>query len=166
MSWKTIWKQYFSHSFNVFWKIHISKKNFIKPKRKHFQRIKMNDFVFNEVQLSEYFNFSQDFNIQWTPLNGITLGPTKTDPINRMILLTKSLFPMKSQFSSWWDCLNMPKSDSINRLIPLSVIPLSGVHCILFCSFYSSPVFIFYIISCSKLKNCQCLSNFLKNRIP
>ncbi len=24
----------------------------------------------------------------------------------------------------------MPKSDSINRLIPLSVIPLSGVHCI------------------------------------
>ena len=32
--------------------------------------------------------------LQWTPLNGITLGPTKTDPINRMILLTESLFPM------------------------------------------------------------------------
>ena len=26
----------------------------------------------------------------------------------------------------------MPKSDSINRLIPLSVIPLSGAHCIKF----------------------------------
>jgi hypothetical protein len=24
--------------------------------------------------------------IQWAPLNGITLGPRQTDPINRMIL--------------------------------------------------------------------------------
>jgi hypothetical protein len=26
--------------------------------------------------------------IQWAPLNGITLGPGQTDPINRMIPLT------------------------------------------------------------------------------
>jgi hypothetical protein len=27
--------------------------------------------------------------LQWAPLNGITLGPIQTDPINRMIPLTE-----------------------------------------------------------------------------
>ena len=31
----------------------------------------------------------EDIVVQWAPLNGITLGPRQTDPINRMIPLTE-----------------------------------------------------------------------------
>jgi hypothetical protein len=31
--------------------------------------------------------------LQWTPLNGITMGQTITDPINRMILIANELQP-------------------------------------------------------------------------
>jgi hypothetical protein len=31
----------------------------------------------------------EDIVVQWAPLNGITLGPRQTIPINRMIPLTK-----------------------------------------------------------------------------
>jgi hypothetical protein len=32
--------------------------------------------------------------------------------------------------------VNLDKFDSINRLIPLSMIPLSGTHCANYCDFY------------------------------
>jgi hypothetical protein len=35
--------------------------------------------------------------IQWAPLNGITLGPIQTDPINRMIPLTEQHFGINSK---------------------------------------------------------------------
>jgi hypothetical protein len=50
-------------------------------------------------------------------------------PISEWYHLPNYLFQRSSQLSSWWDWLKVPKSDSIIRLIPLSVIPLSGTHC-------------------------------------
>jgi hypothetical protein len=35
--------------------------------------------------------------IQWAPLNGITLGPRQTDPINQMIPLTDTHFGINSK---------------------------------------------------------------------
>ncbi len=35
--------------------------------------------------------------LQWAPLNGITLGPRQTDPINRMIPLTDTHFSINSK---------------------------------------------------------------------
>jgi hypothetical protein len=39
----------------------------------------------------------QIFQLQWAPLNGITLGPRQTDPINRMIPLTGKYFGINSK---------------------------------------------------------------------
>jgi len=33
--------------------------------------------------------YDSGVDVQWTPLNGITLGQTTTDPINRMVLISK-----------------------------------------------------------------------------
>ncbi len=68
--------------------------------------------------------------LQQAPLNGITLGQSISDPIKRMILLTELPFPMNKPFLQLMGLTKGPKSDSIIRLIPLSVIPLSGAHCI------------------------------------
>jgi hypothetical protein len=35
--------------------------------------------------------------IQWAPLNGITLGPRQTDPINGLIPLTNKYFDINSK---------------------------------------------------------------------
>jgi hypothetical protein len=35
--------------------------------------------------------------LQWAPLNGIILGPTQTDPMNRMIPLTDMHFSINSK---------------------------------------------------------------------
>jgi hypothetical protein len=35
--------------------------------------------------------------IQWAPLNGITLGPRQTDPINQLIPLTNKYFGINSK---------------------------------------------------------------------
>jgi hypothetical protein len=47
-----------------------------------------------------------------------------------MIPLTEFLFPMYKPVLKLMGLAEVPKSDSIIRLIPLSVIPLSGAHCI------------------------------------
>ena len=50
-------------------------------------------------------------------------------PISEWYHWPNFFFQWTSQFSSWWDWLKVPKSDTIIRLIPFSVIPLSGAHC-------------------------------------
>jgi hypothetical protein len=71
-----------------------------------------NFFVFDEASLLEvlfaffFLNFSsaqlheRNLNVielQWAPLNGITLGPRQTDSINRMIPLTDTHFSITSK---------------------------------------------------------------------
>ncbi len=62
------------------------------------------------------------------PLNGITLGQTLTDPINRMITISKLASTYVGYERLNWDLVSMDKFDSINRLIPLTVVTLSGAH--------------------------------------
>jgi hypothetical protein len=62
-------------------------------------------------------------------LNGITLGQNTFDSNKRMIPLTEFLFPMYKPLLKLMGLAEVPKSDSIIQLIPLSVIPLSGAHC-------------------------------------
>ncbi len=63
--------------------------------------------------------------IQQAPLNGITLGQTISDSINRMILLTGCFHTLMYSVQK----MGPMKSDPNKRLIPLTVSPLSGAHC-------------------------------------
>ena len=65
--------------------------------------------------------------LQWMTLNGITLCQIITYPINRMILISKWASTYVRYDRVIWDFLNLDNSDSINQLIPLSVIPLSSI---------------------------------------
>jgi hypothetical protein len=51
-----------------------------------------------------------DFPIQWTPLNGITLGQTVTDPINRMITISEHISYTKYAILR---CLGLAQSGSV-----------------------------------------------------
>ena len=63
--------------------------------------------------------------VQWLPLNGITLGLTKTDPINLIYLfLIQSML-----LRVIWDLFNVVQFDPITRMISLTVIPFSAAHC-------------------------------------
>ncbi len=66
--------------------------------------------------------------IQWAPLNGITLGQRETDSNNGLFLTSHST---KHTLGRKWKSgiFQVDKFDPINRLIPLSVIPLSGAYC-------------------------------------
>ncbi len=73
------------------------------------------------------------FALQWTPLNGITLGQTLTDPINQMMLISKwASINVRYDRQSNLGLVNLDKFDSINQLVPLYVIPSSNVHCIMY----------------------------------
>ena len=63
--------------------------------------------------------------IQWKPLNVITLGPDKSDHINRMITLTKQ----KEAKMAFWDIILREKVITLSNLITLTVITLSSFHC-------------------------------------
>ena len=76
------------------------------------------------------WNFLRQCQVQWMPLNEITLGQTITDHINRIITVYK-LQPMLGYNGVIW--VNLDKFDSINWLIPLSLITLSLY-------FYCEPV--------------------------
>jgi hypothetical protein len=67
--------------------------------------------------------------IQWTPLNGITLGQTIIDPFNQMIPITKHMFLKRMLLRGIRDLINLSHFDPIIRMIPLIVIPLSGALC-------------------------------------
>ena len=68
--------------------------------------------------------------IQWTPLNGITLWQTITDPNNKMITITEYISHTKSMpLRDIWNLINLGHFDPINWMIPLTVIPLSSTHC-------------------------------------
>ncbi len=65
-----------------------------------------------------FLNFLMQCNVQeqqWAPLNGITFGPRQTVSINRMIPHTLWL---------------TDSTDTLDNLILLTAIPLSGLHCI------------------------------------
>ncbi len=81
--------------------------------------------------------------IQWTPLNGITLGQTITDPFNRMIPITKHMSYKRMLLRGIWDLVNLSHFDPIIRMIPLTMIPLS-VYLISICRFA-------HISRCSKI---------------
>jgi hypothetical protein len=70
--------------------------------------------------------------LQWKPLNVITLGQMESDNINRMITITDCLLIQKGCLLVIWDLLNLGQFDHINQMITLSVITLSGLHCIWF----------------------------------
>ena len=65
----------------------------------------------------------QNYVLQWTPLNGITLGRTINDPIKRMISITEYVSFSKYAIERHLGLVNWDKFDPNNRLIPLSVIP-------------------------------------------
>jgi hypothetical protein len=67
--------------------------------------------------------------LQRIPLYGIALGQTITDPFNQMILISKWITTYVRYDRVILGHMSLDKSDSINGLIPLSVIPLSGFHC-------------------------------------
>jgi hypothetical protein len=62
--------------------------------------------------------------IQWTPLNGITLGQTISDPFNRMIPITEHMSNKRMLLKGIRDLINLSHFDPIIRMIPLS-----GAHC-------------------------------------
>jgi hypothetical protein len=64
------------------------------------------------------------------PLNGITLGQAISDPFNRMIPITEHMSYKRMLLRGTRDLINLSHFDSIIRMIPLTVIPLSGAHCI------------------------------------
>ena len=65
------------------------------------------------------------YKVQCPPLNRITLGQHKSDNNNRMIQLT-DVFCVLFRY-----IMGSPLSDYNKRLIQLSVIQLSGGHCII-----------------------------------
>jgi hypothetical protein len=69
--------------------------------------------------------------VQWTPLNGITLGQAITDPFNQMIPITKHMSYKRMLLRGIQDLINLSDFDPIIRMIPLTVILLSGAHCII-----------------------------------
>ncbi len=62
------------------------------------------------------------------PLNGITLGQAITDPINGKILITE--YTSDTEYAIERQLINLCQIDTINHMIPLSMIPLSAAHCI------------------------------------
>jgi hypothetical protein len=68
--------------------------------------------------------------VQWSPLNGITLGQAITDPFNQMIPITKHMSYKRMLLRGIQDLINLSDFDPIIRMIPLTVILLSGAHCI------------------------------------
>jgi hypothetical protein len=59
-------------------------------------------------------------------------GMTITDPINQMITITKYIISIQSIIlRGIWDLFNLVQFDSLNRMIPLIVIPLSSTCSIL-----------------------------------
>jgi hypothetical protein len=69
-------------------------------------------------------------NIQWKPLNVITLGQMESDNINQMITITNCLLIQKSCLLFIWDLVSMGQFDHSIHKITLSVITLSGLHCV------------------------------------
>jgi hypothetical protein len=67
--------------------------------------------------------------IQRKQLNVITLGQRESDNINRMITISDRLLIQSACLLVIWDLLNLGQFDHINRMITLSVITLSGLHC-------------------------------------
>ena len=63
------------------------------------------------------------------PLNGITLGQTITDTINRMITISKLASTFVRYERLILELVSLYKFDTINRLKSLSVIPFSSAHC-------------------------------------
>jgi hypothetical protein len=77
------------------------------------------------LRWKHYFETILIFSCTGAPLNGITLGPRRTDSINRMIPLTDTHVALPNPIRPW-----IPyKIDPINQMIPLTMIPLSGLHC-------------------------------------
>ena len=72
----------------------------------------------------------RSFLLQWTPLNGITLGQTITDPFNQMISITEHMSYKRILLRGIRDLINLSDFDHIILMIPLTLIPLSGAHCI------------------------------------
>ena len=58
------------------------------------------------------------------------MGQIITDPINQMITISELASAYVGYEILIWDLVSMDKFDSINRLIPLPMIPLNGTHCI------------------------------------
>jgi len=56
----------------------------------------MIDYLKTNKKLHLYCNVSM-LELQWAPLNWITLGPKQTDPINRLIPLTDKYFGINSK---------------------------------------------------------------------
>jgi hypothetical protein len=66
--------------------------------------------------------------LQWVPLNVIALGQAISDYNNQMVTLSILPFPLNED--SFKKLAKTAKIDYIIQLITLSVIPLSGAHCI------------------------------------
>ncbi len=64
------------------------------------------------------------------PYNVISLGQGETDNINRMITLSKWTKTPSVGKKYELGQINLGKFDHNNRMIALSVITLSGLHCI------------------------------------
>jgi hypothetical protein len=61
--------------------------------------------------------------LQWKPLNVIALGQRQSDNINQKVTIYGSTKYIKSK-------LGRSNIDRINRMITLSLITLSGFHCL------------------------------------
>ncbi len=59
--------------------------------------------------------------VQWTPLNGITLGRTISDPFNPMIPITEHMSYKRMLLRGIRDLINLSHFDPIIRMIPLTV---------------------------------------------
>ena len=85
--------------------------------------------------------------LQRTTLNGITLSQTITDPIKRMILISEWVSTYLQTFNLDLGLVNLDSEyDSINRLKPLSVIPLCGVTGIIIFWLYKPLLSLYSII--------------------
>ena len=60
------------------------------------------------------------FQLQWTPLNGITFGHTITDPINRIITITTYISYKNMQLRDIWDLFKAGQFDTMTQMIPLA----------------------------------------------
>ena len=65
--------------------------------------------------------------IQWALLNGITLGPRKTEPNDT---INSHTFCFADSSKAKQALHTLEKNDPINQMIPLTMIPLSGLQCI------------------------------------
>jgi len=86
------------------------------------------------------------------------LGQTQTDSINRIILISKWTRHIHQVKKRNLVLVNLVQFDSINQLIPLTVIPLSDAHCM----YLFSKDKIHFFLNVTKLSYSNFIFRFLR----